>query len=233
MLDQIIHWLEANMNLKDYPPIQLLFFGLGFVFWALTYKEVLQGIRKYKIVEIPMIVAALDITWEFNWAFLLKNNLSFLFSIGCAVWFFMDCFINYNTLRYGRKLVTNPWISKYYFWIWLFLIIGSGFIVNTMSVLHEDNRLGVISAYQINLLISSLYLYQLLTFPHLRGRGFSYKVAWNKFLGTGFISVASLLHYHHNGYIMTMAAMVTVMDITYLILYKNYKPETLSTQITS
>jgi hypothetical protein len=232
-METLYNLLDPYINFEKFPPHQLVFFGLGFVFWALTYKEILQGVRKYKIVEIPMVVAALDITWEFNWAFVLKNSLGLLFSFGCAVWFFLDCFINYNTLRYGRKLVTNPWIAKYYFWIWLFFIVGSFGMVYYMSSLHEDNGIGVISAYQINLLISALYLYQLLNYPELRGRGFSYKVAWNKFLGTGFISVGSLMHYQHNGYILTMAAMVTVMDIAYLILFKNYKPETLSAQATN
>jgi hypothetical protein len=230
MLDQLWAWYSANHDIEKFPPIQLMFFGLGFVFWALAYKEILQGVRRYKLVEIPMIVAALDITWEFNWAFLLKNGLGPIFSVGCAVWFFMDCFINYNTLRYGRKLVTNPLIAKYYFWIWLFLIIGSFGIVYFMSGLHEDNSLGVISAYQINLLISGLYLYQLVTYPELRNQGFSYRVAWTKFLGTGFISVASVLHYAHNGYIMTMCAMVALMDIVYIYLFKNYRPETLEKQ---
>lgn len=224
MFENFIHWLKSNINLEAYPPIQLLFLGFGFIFWVLAYKEILQGVRKYKLVEIPMIVVAFDIAWEFNWAFLLENDLSPFFSYGCAIWFFMDIFINYYTLRYGRKMTTKPWLKKYYYYVYVFFLASGFFIVYFMRELAEDNGLGVISAYLINICISGMYIYQLLNFPHLRGQGISYRVAWNKFLGTGFISVVCFMHWPHNGFLLTMCVMVFVMDIVYIALYKNYQP---------
>ena len=228
-METLYNFLDPYIDFIRYPPLQLVFLGFGLIFWVLAYKEILQGIRKYKLVEMPVIVAALDISWEFNWAFVLPNDLGLLFSFGCAVWFFMDVFINYNTLRYGRKLVTNPWIKKMYPWIYLFVLTGGLLITYFMREVLEDNGLGVISAYFINLLISSLYIYQLLNFPHLRNRGFSYRVAWNKFLGTGSITVVCFMHWAHNGFLLTMCSMVFVMDIVYIWLFKNYKPESVTT----
>ena len=214
-----------GINRTLYPPIQVFFLSWGFVFWAIVYKEILWGIHKFKIVEVPVIVCAMDISWEFCWGFLLKNDFGSIFKIGCIVWFFMDCFINYNVLRYGRKLVTNPWINKNYIPIYLFILIGSGFITYYMRVLAEDDGIGLVSAYFINLVISGLYIYQLLSYPHLREQGFRYRVAWTKFLGTGTISVTCFLHYPDNHFLHTMCVMVFVMDITYIYLFKNYKPE--------
>jgi len=227
MIEKFIKWFEANVNVADYPPSQLILLGFGFLFWVLAYYYIIKGVRKYKIVEIPMIVVALDIAWEFDWAFMLQNDLSWLFSVGCAIWFFMDVFINYSTLKFGKKLVTNDWIKDNYYYIYAFILISGLFITYFMKTNAEDNGIGIVSAYLINILISSLYIYQLISFPQLRGQGFSYKVAWFKFLGTGAITVAVWLHWRHNGFLLSMCTAVTLMDILYLYLYKNYKPETI------
>ena len=224
-----MNWLnqlftDLGINVAEYPPLEIILLGFGFIFWILAYYGILKGVRKYKIVEIPMLVVAMDIAWEFNWAFLLENNFGRIFSLGCAAWFFMDCFINYYTLRYGKKLVTNRWISSKYLIIWAFVLIGSFIIIYFMRELAEDNGLGVISAYLINLNISALYLYQLLNYPEYRNRGFSYNVAWYKFLGTGFITIVCFMHWSHNWFLLTMCTMVVIMDVTYIYLFKNYKP---------
>ena len=90
MIEFLKEFTGQFINEDLYPPEQLIFLALGFFFWILTYKEVIQGIRKYKIVEIPMVVVALDIAWEFNWAFILENDLGKAFAWGCAIWFFLD-----------------------------------------------------------------------------------------------------------------------------------------------
>ncbi len=217
-----------GINKTLYPPIQVVFLGFGFIFWFMAYKEILWGVHKYKIVEIPMIVAAMDISWEFSWGFILENDFGRLFNYGCILWFIMDCYINYYTFQYGRKLVTNPWISKNYFYIYIFLLIGSGFITYFMRTLAEDDGIGLVSAYFLNLVISGSYIYQLLNYPEYREKGFRFKVAWTKFLGTGSISVACFLHYPTNHFLHTMCVMVFVMDILYIYLFKNYMPELIS-----
>jgi hypothetical protein len=219
----ILHFFKINTT--EYPPIQVLFLGFGFIFWAAAYKEILWGIRQFQIVEVPMVVAAMDLSWEFCWGFLLQNDFSPLFKWGCIVWFFMNLFINYHTLQYGRKLVTNPWIRQNYVAIYLFILIGSGFITYFMKVLAEDDGLGLVSAFLINMVISASYIYQLLNYPEYRERGFRYRVAWTKFLGTGAISVACFMHFPGNYFLHTMCVMVFVMDVVYIYLYKNYQPQ--------
>lgn len=224
-MEKIIQFLYEIFGVNEalYPPIQVLFLALGFIFWAMAYYEVLWGIHKFKIVEIPIIVAAMDLSWEFCWGFLLDNDFGWIFRAGCIFWFFLDLHINYHALKYGKKLVTNPWIYKNYLWIYLFILIGSGCITYFMRTLTEDDGLGLVSAYFINLVISASYIYQLLNFPQYREKGFRNKVAWTKFLGTGAISVACFLHFPGNYFLHTMCVMVFVMDIVYIYLFKNYE----------
>lgn len=226
-MEGFLNWFYTffDINRIEYPPIQVTFLAIGFIFWIIAYREIIWGIIKYKIVEIPMIVAAMDIAWEFNWGFLLKNDFSWLFKYGCILWFLMDVFINYSTIKYGRKLVTNWWIKKYYVFIYLFILIGAGFLVYWMRILHEDEGMGLFSAYLINLCISSSYILQLLHFPQYRGQGFQFRVAWSKCIGTGSISVMCFLHYPTNYFLQTMCVMVFIMDILYIYLFKNYQPQ--------
>lgn len=215
-----------GVNMANYPPVQVFFLGLGFIFWAAAYKEVLVGTHKFKIVEIPIIVCAMDISWEFCWGFLLENDYGPMFKYGCMAWFFLDLHINYHAIKYGRKLVTNPWIKKNYIPIYLFILLGSGFITYFMRVLAEDDGLGLVSAFLINIVISGSYIYQLLSYPEYREKGFRYRVAWTKFLGTGAISVACFLHLPENHFLHTMCFLVFFMDIVYIYLFKNYNPAT-------
>ncbi len=214
----------CGISYQNYPPTQLFFLALGFIFWVMAYREVLVGIHKYKIVEIPIIVCAMDLSWEFNYAFLLPNDFGNLFTYGCIAWFFLDLHINYHAIKYGKKLVTNPWIKSNYLPIYFFILIGSFFITYYMKILAVDDGLGLVSAYLINLVISGTYLYQILCFPEFREKGFRFRVAWTKFLGTGAISVTCFLHFPNNYFLHTMCIMVFVMDILYIYLFKTYKP---------
>ena len=93
-MESILHFLYEiyGVNRAAYPPIQVFFLALGFVFWAMAYKEVIWGIRKYKIVEIPMAVCAMDISWEFDWGFLLENDFGRIFKIGSCFFIFKTHF---------------------------------------------------------------------------------------------------------------------------------------------
>ncbi len=226
-MNTINYFLEhvLHINLGDYPPIQVFFLTLGTFFWIVVYRDTILNMRRYKLVEIPMIVAALDLSWEFCWGFLLENDYAPFFKWACIVWFFMDAYINYYTLKHGTKLVTNSWIKKNYLLIYLFILIGGGFITYFMRYTHQDDGIGAISAFFINLVISSTYIYQLLTYPHYRYQEFSYRIAWAKFLGTGFIALGCALHYPDNHFLHTMSGMVFIMDMVYIYLFKTYVPE--------
>ena len=209
-----------QIDFSKYPPIQVLLLGLGFLFWAVVYIETIRGIKRNNLVEIPIIVCAMDISWEFSWAFLLDNDFGILFTIGCTIWFFLNCFINFGVLIYGKKLVTNLWIKENFYYPYFFIIISSGFITYFFKTSGIDNGLGLISAYLINIVISSTYLYQLISFPHYINNGFKISIGWSKFIGTGAISVFCFLHYPYGYLLQSMCIIVYILDIYYIYLFK-------------
>ncbi|WP_304238545.1 hypothetical protein [Jiulongibacter sediminis] len=214
-----------HINTDRYSVPVILLFTFGTCFWIYTYIKVILGILKYKIAEIPMPVAAFNIAWEFCWGFLLVNDYGPIFKYAAMIWFFMDVFINFKLLQYGPKLVTHPWIKKNYKGLYVFFLLGGGCITYFMRTVAEDDGVGIVSAYFISLCISSLYIYQLLNFPQYRNKGFSYGIAWGKFMGTAPVTIGTFLLYPDNHFVHTMAVMVFAMDILYIYLFKKYSPE--------
>lgn len=171
-----------------------------------------------------MLVATGNIAWEFSWTFLFKNDLSIFFTAGCFIWFSRDIYINAYAFKFWKKDVTNPWIAKTYHW-WYILSLATWFgIVYFMHVEKIDNALGVVSALIINVVMSSLYIYQILCFPEFRGRGMSRTAAWCKMLGTGTISFVSFFVWPENEFLLTLCVVTFILDMIYIGLYYFYDP---------
>ena len=232
-MESILSWIRSYRECVEglgYDLFEMLLLGLGFISWVTAYYFIIKGVRKNQTCEMPMLVAAGNIAWEFYWSFIGDPDLGEPFQWGCRIWFCMDLFINYSVFKYGRKLVTLPILKKYWFQTWAFAWVLWFEIVYFMDREGNDNPLGVVSAIIINVVMSGLYIYQLLNYPELRGKGFSIHAAWLKMIGTGSISVASFFLWSHNEWLLSMCVATFVLDIVYISLYYNYKPEIIETE---
>jgi hypothetical protein len=223
-IEKVIDWL-VHVAAMGYTLNLLLLLACGFIGWIIAYYHILMGAKRFKIIEMPMIVAAANLSWEFTWSFLYIGDLGHPFQWGCRVWFVLDLFINYYVFVYGRKLSDKPVIGNNWFRIWAFSLIVWLAVVYFMAKDNVDNPLGVVSALLINVVMSGLYIYQLLNYPEYRGKGFSIKAAWAKMFGTGFISIASLFLWPENEWLLTMCLTTVILDIAYISLFYKYKPQ--------
>lgn len=225
MIQKLIEWFLSLFNLGVYSPFELTLFGIGFISWVLAYTFIIRNTLRYQISEMPLIVAAGNLAWEFCWSFLFQNDLGIIFTWGCRVWFLMDIFINYKTVILGRKLVTNSFIvSNYLFW-YIFCLLSWFGIVYFISIDGLDDKLGVVSAMLINVVMSALYIYQLLNYSQYRNRGFCIAVAWLKMVGTATISLGSAIVWPENGFLLTMCVITFILDLIYIYLFYRYKGE--------
>jgi hypothetical protein len=229
-MDKFWQWLyhiaEHFFNLKKYHPAELTMFFAGFTLWVFAYYYIIKDIRKYKFCEMPMLVATGNIAWEFTWSFLFFGDLGPFFTWGARVWFTMDLFINYNSLKYGLKDVSNPDLRKHYRFWYVFSLIAWFCVVYFMGWVDRDtHRFGIQSALLINVVMSALYIYQLLNYPGFRGKGLNYKVAWYKMFGTGFITLGSTLVWwdKNNQLFMTFGILSFLLDAIYIYLFRYYK----------
>jgi hypothetical protein len=223
-INDIIEILIGHKNYKEYSGFEIILLGLGFVFWMLAYYHIIRNGFRYKMNEMPMILAAGNLAWEFSWSFIFQGDLGPIFTWGCRIWFFMDLFINYQVLTYNRKREMNPVVQKNYILIYLFYLATWFYVVYYMAREGDDNQLGVVSALLINVVMSSLYVYQLLIEPQFRGKGMSYKVAWYKMIGTGVITLASCFLWPLDGFLLSMGVASLILDCIYIYLYRNYQP---------
>lgn len=209
-MEDFTYWI----NTKDYTTTQLLWNGIGCLFWVITYAVLLREIIVKKFVEMPFFIATGNLAWEFIWSFFYHPDTGKLFSLSYQGAFVLDVFIFYFILRYGYKQINIPEIQKHFKWIAIGLLI-MWIPLNYFFVYQNfDTSIGANSGYILNLFISLLYPVLL-----LRGdpRNFSKTVAWSKFIGTGCISVSMFLIYPDNYFVHTLAVCCFIFDLLYAI----------------
>lgn len=200
-------------------------FIIGCVFWLFTYLTYINHIRKKKFVEIPLIVVALNIAWEFIWSFpfgaSVGEYLGSGLQIGYGLWFFFDCYIFYGILKYGHKQFQTPFFRDNSKLIAILTLIFGLVLFYTFNISGYDTQIGTISAYFDNVMISSLYIFLFVSHPdkHL----FSYPVAWYKMLGTGLISVALVWHWNDNYLLIVLTSAVLILDIYYIYIFRKMR----------
>ena len=209
--------LNYWINTKDYSTAQLVWNGIGCLFWVVTYAALLREIVVKKYVEMPFFIAAGNLAWEFVWSFFYHPNTGKLFALSYQGAFLLDVFIFYSILKYGYKQISVPEIQKYFKWIAITLLV-MWIPLNYFFVTQGfDTAIGANSGYILNLIISLLYPLLLLRSDP---KNFSETVAWFKFLGTGCISVSMFLIYPDNYFVHILAVCCFIFDLSYTLLLK-------------
>lgn len=211
------------INTEKYTIAQLLWNGVGCLFWVVTYAALIKAILKKKFVEMPFFIAIGNVSWEFIWSVFYHPDTGILYSLSYQGAFLLDIFIFYHLLKYGSKQVNIPEFQKNFKWIaWCLIILWVP--LNYFYVKQGfDTPIGANSGYILNLIISLLYPMLLLRSDV---RNFSPTVAWCKFLGTGCITVSMFLIYPENYFVQILGVACFILDLSYSILLKKKLKET-------
>ncbi len=226
----MLPWLNTN----DYTPLLLGLTLVGSVLWVLTYVEIIRNVHKNRYMEMPLIAVAGNFAWEglFSWIFDHYINLGYILLWGYRAWFILDIYIVFLALSYGSKQFVEPILKRnfkplFFGFLGVFTLLIWACVVTGLDNLPLGGngavRLGGISAYLLNLIISFGYIY---TYLQNRQQGvFSPSTGWLKGLGTLCFSLFFYLKDPGNIFLNSMAVIVTLLDITYLILqYKLPQP---------
>ncbi|MBX9853149.1 MAG: hypothetical protein K2X86_15505 [Cytophagaceae bacterium] len=207
-------------NLDYYTPLQLGLFGAGAIFWIVNYIFIVCNIIKNKFVEMPAAVLCANFAWEFLWSWIFMINMGFAIRLGYIAWFFLDIFIVWGFYNYGYKQVSQSAVP-YYKLLFTFAIISWLVVLYFFIGQGLDNPIGANSAYVINILISSLYIFMFLRLEDKSALSFT--TAWTKWIGTGLISVMCALRWPENHWLLSMCAACFLMDMFYMYLFMQYK----------
>jgi hypothetical protein len=186
----------------------------GFVVWAPAYIAiVIIAVRKRRL-EIPVIAVTANVTWEFLWGFVFRQNmgpgLQWVYRGACI----LDLLILFAVFRLGRTQSLAPIYARYFNLVVVALLASWIAFYWSLHSSHYDLPLGSMSAYLDNILMSGLYIWFVMT--RADPRDLSFTVAWSKGLGTGMVSVFVFMEYPNNAFIKTLAVMVAILDFVYL-----------------
>lgn len=187
----------------------------GFLVWTPAYVVIVIRAVRTKRLEIPVVAATSNVVWEFMWGFIWQQNmgsgLQFIYRGACV----LDVFILLAVFRFGAS--DSPYLiyRKYFNYVVVALLVGWGYFYWGLRRSHYDLPLGSVSAYLDNILMSGLYIWFVMT--RSNPRDLSFTVAWSKGLGTGMVTVFIFMEYPGNTFVKSLAVMVGVFDLIYII----------------
>ena len=187
----------------------------GFLLWVPAYVMVIRIAWRERRLEIPVIAAVGNVTWEFMWGFLWRVDMGWGLQLVYQGAFLLDCFILWNVFKYGAQQTTNERVRAVFPWLAIALVVGWGAFYAGMRGGGSDLPLGSVSAYTLNLAESAIYLWVGISIANPLMQ--SVTVAWSKGVGTGMVSVFVFLRYAGNDFVQVLAVLVAVLDAIYMI----------------
>jgi hypothetical protein len=200
---------------SHYTRAEIFWYVGGFVGWVPAYTAILVIAWRRRRLEIPVLAATGNVTWEFVWGFLFHVDMGWGLQWIYRGAFIMDFPILCAVYLYGREQTNNSLVKRW------FPLIASG-VVAAWTAFHitlkhagYDLPLGSVSAYLVNVAESGAYLWFGLTLAD--PRQLSMTVAWSKFVGTGMVSVFIFLVHYTNEFVQFLAVTVFVLDLAYTV----------------
>ncbi|HZN14559.1 MAG TPA: hypothetical protein VFB78_09855 [Acidimicrobiales bacterium] len=210
---------EPFLDTRHYSRAEVFWYVGGFLAWVPAYTAILVIAVKQKRLEIPVLAATGNVTWEFVWGFLFHVDMGWGLQWIYRGAFIMDLPILIFVYVYGAKQTNVPLVRRW------FVLINTGIVAGwvafhvTMKNSGYDLPLGSVSAYAVNVVESAAYLWFGLTLAN--PRDLSMTVAWSKFIGTGMVTVFIFMVFYGNPFVRCLAVIVTVLDISYTVVLHN------------
>ena len=182
-------WSENAQHIAEYLTVlDITLFLTGCLLWVAVYVVIVRNVFRYHFVEMPAVIGASNLSWEFIWSWIYYTVMGHLFTIAYRMWFFVDVFIFASLLKYGWKQGFPPQVIRVFKPMMFFALFATGALwYSYVAGGHNDHGIGNITAYAGNLFISALYLFQLARMKDVRA--LSPAISWLKMLGTGLITV--------------------------------------------
>ncbi|HNB82017.1 MAG TPA: hypothetical protein PLP14_07960 [Chitinophagaceae bacterium] len=210
---------QPIINLTDYTVADHLLFGIGCFLWVIVYIIVLINIRKYQFIEIPLIAITVNFAWETLWSWVFVTNMGSLYVWGYRAWFFLDCFIVYNTFRYGFKQLQSGFPPKSLPVIFVGAWGGWMILLYFFSVKFDipQSGMGGYGGYWCNLIMSAIYIPFLIRTNDLRY--FSFSNAILKGLGTFLVTLFCINHKQWRGewFLYSLGIATALLDLIYIV----------------
>lgn len=159
---------------------------LSGIFWTIAYLLIIRRSIQDQSVGMPMAAICMNIAWEFIFSFVYPSRKPQLYIN--YVWFFLDLiiviqFLKLNKIEFGNHLPKNFFYPAFF----------STLVVSFFNMLFFTHDFSIAkgatyTAFEINLLMSMLFIHMLLSRNTVRGQ--SIYIAIAKMIGTACASLA-------------------------------------------
>jgi hypothetical protein len=184
--------------------------------WSIVYIDLIRLGFKDRTYGMPLFVLALNIAWEFTFAFVTGFRVS-VQKIVNVVWFVLDAVIVYTYFKFGRK--DFPQQYQKYFLPWSMTAFAVGFaVIYAMATELGESWGARYSAFGQNLLMSVLFISMLLRRNNVQGQ--SMTIAIFKWIGT---LAPTIQFYGQTGSLMILVFGIGcfIYDLIYIWMLRN------------
>lgn len=192
----------------------------GCICWVIAYVLIVRKSYLDKANGLPMVAVGLNFSWELLASFFFPNPVK-LWHAFDRIWLGVDVIIVSQLLLYGRAFQRIPEIRQGFYWIFA-VVVFAGFVGQYTFVVDYSDRLGLVIAFLINLVMSILFVFMYFDRRDDR-RGISVGGAWFKMLGTLGTSIECHVvvrmidpEMKGVGFVTFLSAMIFVVDCLYI-----------------
>jgi hypothetical protein len=155
--------------------------AFGCVNWIVAYVAILVLCFRDRTYGLPLVAICLNFGWELLASFVFPNPVA-LWHFFDRAWLGFDVVLVYQLLRWGRGEQSVPEVARYFYFV-VALTFGVGVWGQYAFVDSYRDRLGLVGAFGVNLIMSILFVFFYFG-RRASGRGLSKAGAVCKLLGT-------------------------------------------------
>lgn len=153
--------------------------SFGCLLWIAAYVAFVRRGFRDRAPAVPTVAICLNLGWESMYPFL--PNFNIWWPLLNLFWLGIDLVLVHQLLRFGPAMQRHPGLRRS-FYLWVPAVYLLGLWGQLAFIISFQDRLGLIVAFGINLVMSALFLWTLAERTDLRG--LSLTGAWLKMLGT-------------------------------------------------
>lgn len=153
--------------------------SVGCLLWIAAYVAFAIKAERDRAPAMPTIAMCLNFAWEANYTILPNFNAWWpALNLG---WLGLDCVLMWQLFRFGPQMQRHELLARTFrYWVPILVVLACW--GQLAFVLTYRDRLGLVDAFFINLVMSALFIW--LFFERPDQRGLSLVGAWLKLVGT-------------------------------------------------
>jgi hypothetical protein len=184
--------------------------------WSIVYIDIIHRSFKDRTYGMPLFALALNIAWEFVFAFVTGFRVS-VQKIVNVVWFVLDAIIVFAYFKHGRRDFPKSFEKYFVPWSLAAFAVGAA-VIYAFAIEFGEDAGARYSAFGQNLLMSVLFILMIIRRNNVDGQ--SMTIAVFKWIGT---LAPTIEHYYKTGslVILVFGAGCFVYDLIYIWMLRN------------